>query len=318
MAVWFLILACALWGLSFPVVKALQLEQAGRMGELSSWFMAAWLQFARFALAGMLLLPWAMRGKFPVRGEIKQGVMLALWGGLGMAFQAEALAHTAASTSAFLTQAYCVFLPLWVCLRDRRRPAARILAATLLVLAGGAVLSGVSFGNFALGRGEIGTLVAAGFFAFQILTLERAEYRANRSLQVTTVMSLSIALLFLPVALWLAPRPGSIFEAAGSIDSLSLVVVLAVFCTIGAFGLMNHWQPRVAATEAGLIYTSEPVFAAIYAFFLPSLLSEWSGLEYPNELITGRILLGGGLILMAIIALQWRHPPHPVSIPPMQ
>ena len=44
--------------------------------------------------------------------EVRQGFAIAMWGGAGMWLQADALAYTEASTSAFLTQAYCIILPL--------------------------------------------------------------------------------------------------------------------------------------------------------------------------------------------------------------
>ena len=56
MAVYALILACALWGASFPLIKVLHLEQTARIPEASSVFLAAWLQVARFLAAVILLL----------------------------------------------------------------------------------------------------------------------------------------------------------------------------------------------------------------------------------------------------------------------
>jgi len=61
MPVFFLILTCALWGLSFPAVKALQLEQHSRLPEASGIFLAAWIQVARFGLAALILLPFIGR-----------------------------------------------------------------------------------------------------------------------------------------------------------------------------------------------------------------------------------------------------------------
>lgn len=144
MPVFYLILTCALWGLSFPIVKALHLEQTLRVPSASSAFLAAWIQVARFGLGTLLLLPFVLRLK-PSRKEFRQGLMLALSGGFAMAIQADGLAYTSASTSAFLTQGYCVILPLWACLRTRSWPTRKVVIATLLVLLGGAVLSGITF-----------------------------------------------------------------------------------------------------------------------------------------------------------------------------
>ncbi len=291
------------------------MEQTSRMPEATTLFLAAWLQAARFGLAGLLLV-WAMRRRgLPTPLEWRQGMVIGFWGGLGMAIQADALAYTHASTSAFLTQGYCVILPLWAALRSRRAPTGRVMAATLLVMAGSAVLAGLRWDDFRIGRGEAGTMVAALFFAFQILTLEDRRYAENRGVPVTFVMCASIVLLFVPIALIAAPRPAAMLEAGASMESFTLVLVLSVFCSVGAFLLMNIWQRRVTATEAGLIYTMEPVFTAIYVLFLPSLLGTYVGQPYANESMTLTVVTGGALIVGANLLMRWKAAHRPAIAP---
>ena len=304
-----LVLACALWGLSFPLIKALDLEQRARLPEAGGVFLAVWLQAARFGVAALLLLPLVFRLRI-TRRELVQGGWLAVWGGLGMALQAWGLSHTKASTSAFLTQAYCVFLPLIACMRLRCAPSLKTVVATVLVLAGGAILSGVRMGDLRMGRGEVATLVAAFVFTFQILTLENAKYSGNRGLAVTFVMSAGIAVLFFPAALLLTNDWTHVYRAGASWQSMGVVVALAVFCSVGAYGLMNSWQPRLPATDAGLIYTTEPLFTAAFALFLPAILAAWMGHDYRNETLNSALLVGGGLILTANLLMQWKRRPR--------
>ena len=318
MPVLLLIVACAFWGLSFPLMKALHLEQAARLPAATSQFLAAWMQIARFGLAALLLLPFVVRGARPTRLELRQGLWIALWGGLGMGIQADGLAHTGASTSAFLTQAYCIFLPLWVCLKHRKAPGARIILATLLVLTGVAVLSGIRLDHLRLGRGELETIIAAFLFTFQILVLEDARYAATRGVPVTFVMFVGITVLFVPITAMMANQPLDCLTAGASLPALLMILVLALICSVGAYLLMNIWQPRVAATEAGLIYTTEPVFTAIYVGFLPGLLSRLIHSSYANEAITPAILIGGSFILAANVLMQWQRPPHPPAVAPVQ
>jgi hypothetical protein len=68
--------------------------------------------------------------------------------------------------------------------------------------------------------------------------------------------------------------------------------------------MMNHWQRHVTATEAGLIYCIEPVFASVFAWFLPGWFSSWAAVEYANENPTLNLLIGGGLITAANIIVQ--------------
>lgn len=310
MPVFFLILACALWAVSFPLVKVLHLEQSARLPGVSSIFLASWMQMARFGLGALMLLPFIIGRKRPSRNEIHQGVILALWGGIGMWLQADALAYTDASTSAFLTQGYCIFLPLIACLRQRRMPGMRVILATLMVLIGGAILSGLRPDRLEMGRGEIETIAAAFLFTFQILALENPRYQDNRGASVTFVMFVAVAILLAPVTVIAAPDMAACLTAGASLSAFGITSGLALFCSVGAYLLMNIWQPRVSATEAGLIYTTEPVFTALYVLFLPAMLGSLAGITYQNETLSSTLITGGSLILAANVLMQWKRPPH--------
>ena len=191
--------ATALWGLSFPLVKCLLLEQQALAPAAGSWFLSAWGLATRFLLAALVLLPWILRsGVRP--DEWKQGAKLAFWCGIGMWFQADGLAHTAASTSAFLTQGYCLLLPLWAAFRQKKNPGPRAWIAVAMVIFGGAWISGVTPGNLRLGRGEMETLLAALFFTFQILGLEEAveKYPADLSGGMQKRVGLARAMIMNP------------------------------------------------------------------------------------------------------------------------
>jgi hypothetical protein len=73
--------------------------------------------------------------------------------------------------------------------------------------------------------------------------------------------------------------------------------------------LMTTWQSRVSATEAGLIYTSEPAFTAIYVLFLPAILGDFVKEPYANERFSISMAIGGSLILAANGLMQWKRTP---------
>ena len=85
---------------------------------------------------------------------------------------------------------------------------------------------------------------------------------------------------------------------------LAFTGLLTLFCTLGSFTIMIKWQPKITATEAGLIYCIEPVFASVMALFLPALFSGWAAVSYPNEQLTWHLLLGGGLVTLANVLIQ--------------
>jgi len=300
--------ACtALWALSFPVMKALALEQQRLLPVNGSWFFTSLGVFYRFGLAGLAMTILCRRElKTLSRREMEQGIWLAVFGVSGILFQMDALAYTAASTCAFLTQGYCVFIPLWVAVTQGRRPTLKIFLSVALVMAGVAVLARVHWGEFRLGRGELETLLASLLFTGQILCLEQPRYAANRPGVFSTVMFLGMALGCLPLVLATMPAPAACWQAYASVPAAGMLAILVVCCTLMAYTLMNRWQRQVTATEAGLIYCVEPVITSVFALFLPGLFSRWAGIDYPNETMTIRLVFGGGLILAANLLLQSR------------
>ena len=309
-----LVLATFLWGLSFPLVKALALAHRQVLPASGTWFITAGSIAPRFLLGTLvLLLVLGRQLRTFTRLELRQGVLIGLTLGAGMLFQNDGLQFTSASTSAFLTQIYAVMIPVWIAWRQRRWPPAAVLACCALVLPGVAILGRFDFRTLHLGRGEVETLVSAVFFMMQIFLLERREFAANRALPVTLVMFATQALLFTGMALGTAPAPADVLVPWTSGVWLGLTVLLTLFSTLGAFTLMIKWQPRISATEAGLIYCVEPVFTAVLVLFLPAWFSAWGGFDYANEQITWHLLVGGGLITAANVLILVRPPARPAA-----
>ena len=313
-AVLMLVLATLFWGLSFPLVKAIALAHQAVLPASSSWFITACAVAPRFLLgSAVLLLVLGNKLRTFTRLELKQGGLIGLALGAGMLFQNDGLQFTSASTSAFLTQIYAVMIPLWIAWRQRRWPPAAVLGCCVLVLPGVAILGRFDFRTLHLGRGEVETLISSVFFMMQIFLLERKEFAANRALPVTLVMFVTEAVLFSALALATSPHPADVFVPWTSAPWLGFTGLLTLFCTLGAFVLMNTWQPKITATEAGLIYCVEPVFTALMALFVPAWLSAWGHLDYPNEQVTWHLLVGGGLITAANVLIQLKPPAKPVA-----
>ncbi len=223
-----------------------------------------------------------------------------------MLLQMDALNFSPASTSAFLTQGYVVILPLVAAIRTRALPPLRTIVCVLVSALGLAVLSGFDWSGVHLGRGESETLWAACSFALQILCLDAQRYRGNRPRVVTTIMFACVATLLVPLALGTMRSASELGLLFATPMSLVLVFVLTVPCTIIAFSLMNRYQPEVSASEAGIIYGVEPLFASLLALFLPGIFASLAHLQYANEQLGVRLLLGGGLVVAANVLLQVR------------
>lgn len=302
-----LFLATTFWASSFPLMKSLALEQQKLVPVASTWFFTTLGVMYRFGSAGLLLALFLRRDLAKIsRLELEQGLGLAVFGVGGILLQMDGLAYTAASTSAFLTQCYVVFIPVWVAVVHRRRPTTKVIVSIALVMVGLAILAGIDFNSIKLGRGETETLLGSVLFTGQILWLERPRYAANDPLRFSFVMFMLMALLCVP-GVWLtAPSATDCLRAYASPAAVVFLAMLVILCTIGGYLFMNRWQRYVTATEAGLIYCVEPVLTSLLALFLPALISTWAGINYTNETLTARLLIGGGLVTAANVLLQRR------------
>jgi drug/metabolite transporter (DMT)-like permease len=299
-AIQMLLMASLFWGISFPVMKGIEMVYRDLALAPNSWFASSSTVLIRFGIAAFIMLAWSWRSfRLISRAEVTQGLGLGIFGGTGILLQMDGLAYTSASTSAFLTQCYCVLLPWLSAIRDRQAPGSRILFCSGMVIAGVAVLAGLDVRHLHLGRGESETLLGSLMFTGQILWLERPRFSGNRVRHFSLVMFATMALVALPVALATARGARDWMTVFTSPAILSLTAVLVVFCTLAAFLLMNRWQPSLPAAEAGLIYTTEPLFASALALFLPAYLSACLHVHYQNEQLTASLLFGGGLITAA-------------------
>lgn len=304
-----LLFANFFWGLSFPLIKTVVLLHEQVLPGSNTWFITACTVAPRFLL-GSLVLGLVLARQIPTftRLELRQGLWLGLTAGAGMLFQNDGLQFTSASVSAFLTQFYAIMIPAYLAIRSRRWPSGTVWLCSGLVLAGVAILGRFDFRAMHLGRGEWETLLSSVFFMMQILLLGRKEYGVNRVLPVTLVMFLVQGVLFAGLAAGTASRPADLLTLWKSEWWVICTVCLTLFCTLGSFIIMNTWQPKISATEAGLIYCVEPLFASLMALFLPALLSAWALINYPNEHLTWHLLLGGGLITLANVLIQINPP----------
>jgi len=288
------------WGLSFPLMRSLELAQKEHASGVSDSAVACADMAVRFAVAALIFLPFYARHLRSVTWkEWSQAIGLAFFAGMGLYLQTLGLAWTDASVSAFLTQLYTLLVPLIVALRDRRPPTLRVMGACVLVLIGVALLSPGVLDHFNLGPGALVIIISAGFIACQIVWVERPIYVENRSGLVTFLMFAFLSGFFFL----------GYFGVGGTVEHVTslyetpvlwgLMLALVLFCTVVNFWIMNAWQRCVSATEAGLIYCLEPVVATVFSAFLPGWLSHLAGFSYPNEVLTWTLFAGGALILVA-------------------
>ena len=302
-----LTLCCSLWAFSFPAMKALgMLGERDAPGWSSTAFSAGCIA-VRFWGASLLLAVFCGRSWMRLsRAEFWQGLGLGLCGSIGLILQMDGMAYTRASTSAFLTQGYCIWIPFWFCLRARRFPAFSEWFSSVLVLSGAMILAGIQTDSLKMGRGEWENLCGSTLFAGQILILDHRKFAANDVRRFSGIMFVTMALTSTVVAGVGRASLSEFGRALSSPPAIGLNLILIGPCTLMTFLWANRWQREVPATEASLLYCTEPVFTSLATWFAPGWISAWSGIHYPNERLTWNLVLGGGLILSANLGLQWR------------
>jgi drug/metabolite transporter (DMT)-like permease len=247
----------------------------------------------RFVLAVLLLLPLA-RGVRWTRALLADGLGIGLALFCGFALQGAGLLWTTPSRAAFLTSLSVVLVPLiglGLGRRLARGPALGVVlaAAGLWVLYRPAAQAPASALHF--NRGDALELAGAVTFAVFILLVERAAPR--HPLPALAVLEFGlVALLSLPS---LVLQPPTARELSGF--GLFAVVGMGIFATALAFVLQLYGQRHLSAIEAGVIFTLEPILAALFSIAL--------GAE-PWSLSLGA---GGALVVSAMLVTElWGGP----------
>jgi drug/metabolite transporter (DMT)-like permease len=144
-----------------------------------------------------------------------------------------------------------------------------------------AALGVLSLRGLVVSPGVLLTAAGAFLYALQILALSRwarpADVYASSFVQLGTCAALCT----------LAALPGGISVPRGGGDRLA-VLYLAVVAGALVLVAQNWAQAHLTATRAAIVMTTEPVWASTFAILLG------------GEALSGRLLLGGPLVLAAM------------------
>ncbi len=278
-AVGALVLATLFWGSSFVMVKRCGevLHDAAR--GTSAPFGPLVLTAVRFTIAlPILLLVWPEARRWrPRRRDLRPLLLVALTMAAGFLTQAAGLAWTTATLSGFLTSLTVCFTPAGEWVFHGRRVGWRLFASVALALGGVALMTLTRGGNYSFGWGEGLTLLCAAAFGLQVLwTNDAAERVGPAGLTVGSFAIVAVIAWITVLAAWGTRVPAAIAGAALSGEFWWMFAVVLFFSTMGAMFLMNSFQQYIRPTEAAVIYTTEPVFAGLFAYLYRGP-AEWLG-----------------------------------------
>lgn len=258
-----LLLVTILWAGTFVIVKE-------ALNDISSM---AFL-FARFSIAGIILLPFMRKRNF-TKQNILPGIFLGVLLFAEFAVQTIGLKFTSATKSGFLTGTAVIMVPLLQVIIEKRKPTKGVIIGTILVLIGISFLSsgGSSIlnlfsdigSNFNLG--DFLTLISALFFALYIIYLDietsKHDFWVLLFLQFIITSFLAGIFLFLFSASNLEPIKIDLTQ-----NLIFAIAYTSIFATLIATALQTKYQKDVTPAKAGIIFSFEPIFSAIFAFFI--------------------------------------------------
>jgi drug/metabolite transporter (DMT)-like permease len=239
----------------------------------------------RFLLAGLLLLPIALKNLRPFNKKLywilPAGVLLFA----GSAFQQAGLKTTTAGAAGFITGVYVVLVPLFLSLFWKSKiPWINWLAA-LAALAGTYLLS-TSGKGFTPSRGDILELIGAGLWAFHVIVVGMAARELNVFV-FSAGQFLMCGLINLGCSLFIDPPTSSAILAVWP-----AIIYGGVFSVAGGFTLQAIGQSKAPATDASLILSLEAVFAAVFGALLL------------GEKMDAAQIIGCAIIMASILTVQ--------------
>ncbi len=268
------------WGATFPVVK----EAVAEVPVLC-------FLWVRFAASALLLGAFAGRRLATLGASgLGRGALLGGLLGASYLFQTYGLTSTTAANAGFLTGLAVVWVPLLAGPLVGKPPTGAARLGVVFAVLGLWLLTGSA--PWDLGRGDTLVAICSIFVALHILGLDAwtggHDGRALAFVQIATmaVLALGGSLTFDPIS-W--PRQWTP-------RLLGAVALTAVFATAWAFWVQTEFQRRTTPTRAALIYTLEPVFAALFAVGLG------------GESLAPLAWVGGCLIVAGMIAAEARPP----------
>ncbi len=262
-----LFLTTFLWGSTFVAVQT-ALKSA-------SPFVLLALRFGLAAASLVLIRPHVLRD-FP--RLLPKALGLGLATTAGFVLQTAGLTETTPSRSAFLTALFVVIVPFFEAITKRRFPKKALLASVALAVFGVWVLFAPASGAWT--RGDTMTVLCALAFAVYVMEVDRLG-------RVHDAFSLTFAQFAVVTVVSVLLIPTQTARLVWTPQFAGVLAYLATVCSTLAIVIASKYQPFVSPTEASVLYTTEPVIAAVLSVALG------------REPFSMRLVLGGAIVVVA-------------------
>lgn len=239
----------------------------------------------RFGIAALFLYGFCFKwiGKL-TKEDVVKGVIVGTVLFSAFAAQTYGLQFTTASKQGFLLTTYVVMVPFLYWFVHKKRPQVKVFVGSAITIIAIYLIS--LQGSLALALGDALTLLGALLFGVHILSIEYFTKHMNAFklafVQITVAFAWSLLTAFItePIPVITSGRVWySIF-------------FLGIFSTFVCFTIQTVAQKYTSSTHASIIMSTESVFAAILGVILL------------DEIMTSNIVLGCGLIFIAVLVIE--------------
>ena len=243
------------------------------------------LLFLRFLTATvfMFLLMFVKKLPLPSKKEILLFLLLGALGYVGVSLcYFTALNHASASIVALLEYTYPAMVMIGSVVVLKEKVSALKILSLFLALAGASIISGTDFA--ANSTGIILAILSAMIYTVYILINSRVV-RAGMGVQSSAFIMLGTTIVYGIINAFVGFVPPT--EPAG----FTAVFLIAMISTVLAFWSFLTGMEKTGASTAALVSTLEPVVTVL------------SSVIFLSERLTAGIIIGGCLILLALIIL---------------
>ena len=271
-----LVLATGFWGISNCLVAIC-------LGDMQPLMLNAFRFLSAFLVLGTIFHKRVLHAS---RETLKYSVLVGLSLIAIYVGATYGILYTSVSNAGFIGAMTVIFTPLFEFVIYHKKPGKKLGFALVLCLIGMAMLTLNEALRPALG--DIICLLVPVFYAIDLMITERAVAKPEvdpLALGVCQTVVVGVVMLVLSFLLETPSLPGSpkVWAAA---------LFLGIFCSGICFIIQSVEQQFTTASHASLIFTLEPVFSAIFAYFLLS------------ERLTPRGYFGAALMLISLFIME--------------
>lgn len=271
-----LLLVTVGWGASFLLTKS-------SLSELSTFNFLTIRFFVAFILSSIIFYKKMINVD---KNTFKYGIILGVVLYASFAFQTIGLNYTTASKSAFITGFNVMLVPVFSTLLMKKIPQRKVVFSIIIAFIGLGLLT-LNNNISGINIGDIHTFICAIFCAIHILLVGKYTVKSE---------SVALAIIQIGVCAVLSLITSLAFETPVMPTSYNVwinILILSVVCTSGAFIVQSIAQKFTSPTHTALIYTAEPVFAAMFGYII-------MGEILSNKGIIGAILILTGMIITEV------------------